>query len=114
MTDPLAEAIHDLAASIERLSISLQSAPVAPTPPSAGPGGPPPPGGPTQPPGGSGGTDRQVKMGKKVFAICAQNGWDIADVGGRALGRPIGGDSRKWSMDELTQVLDTFKEWGYN
>ena len=49
-------------------------------------------------------------MGKKVFAICKQQNWDIADVGLRATGRDIGGDSRTWSQADLTKVLDTMKE----
>jgi hypothetical protein len=49
-------------------------------------------------------------MGKKVFAICKQNGWDIAAVGQQILERPVGGDSRTWTQDDLSRVLDFMKE----
>ena len=101
-------ALNRIAAALERLSVSPGGAPLSAPPLTSGsPSGaaPPPPGGQSD--------DTKTKMGKKVFAICKQQNWDIADVGLRATGRDIGGDSRTWSQADLTKVLDTMKkDWG--
>jgi len=109
--DHLADSIDHLAVTSQALSISPggAQAPTVPASPPAPPSGPPvaPPGAP------SNGDDTKTKMGKKVFAICKQNNWDIADIGQRATGRDLGGDSRQWSQSDLAAVLDALKDWGF-
>ena len=101
----LANAIDRLASVLERLP---SSSPGGALPPVPSPG----PQSPGAPPGGSI-DETQVKMSKKVFALCKQNNWDIAEVGQIATGRALGEDSRKWSKADLATVLDVMKtKWG--
>jgi hypothetical protein len=103
----LANAIDRLASVLERLSIS----PGAPqTPAQASPSGPPP-GPPAAAPGGPV-NDTQIKRGKKIYAICRQNEWDIADIGQRVTNHPVNAHSQKWAEADQIAVLDAFKEWG--
>lgn len=104
----LENALIRLATAIERQT------PGPLTQPYGAPQGPPtasaPPTASGPPPAAQKGPDT-LKMSKKVFAVCASKGWDIADVGFRATGRQLGADSRKWSFDDLRAVLDKFSEW---
>jgi hypothetical protein len=113
----LAAQLGNLADSINHLAVASQAArtpPGAAKPPAGPPGPPMPTAGQGGPPAGvSGEKTTQQKMGAKVYAICKQNNWDIADVGQRATGRPIGADSRRWTVEELGAVLDAMKEWGF-
>jgi len=99
----LADAMDHLAVASQAFRVPAQAAP-GPAGPRAGASGPP---------GQLSGPSVEEKMGKKVFAICKGQGWDIADIGQRATGRDIGGDSRKWTRADLAKVLDTLKEWGH-
>lgn len=100
----LANAIDRLAAVLER-----QSSPGAPQTPAQSQ----PPGTPTGPPAGApGGNETQIKRGKKIYAICRQNEWDIADIGQRVTGRQLNPNSQKWADADQIAVLDAFKEWG--
>ena len=101
----LASALDHLAASIDHLAVASQALTIPPAVRDPSP--------PNGPPSAPAGDDTRTKMGKKVYALCAQNSWDIGDVGQRATGRNIGADSRKWSEADLKTVLDTMKnEWG--
>ena len=105
----LAREIGRLADAIDHHAVASQALRVPPQAP-AGPSGPPQPS--SGPPAASG-PSVEEKMGKKVFAICRTNGWEIGDIGERVTGRPIGADSRKWSKADLSAVLDAMKEWGF-
>jgi hypothetical protein len=102
----IAIALNRIAAAIERLAQSSPGGVPAP--------GPSPTGAPSAPPGGpSNGDSTQIKMSKKVFAICKSNNWGIQDVGLCATNRYLGADSRKWSETDLKTVLDVMKrDWG--
>ncbi len=108
----LASSIACLAESMDHLAAGAQALRL----PAAAPSGPPmssgPPQGSQSRTGGSG-DSTQLKMSKKIFAICAQNGWDIGEIGERASGRNLGNDSRKWSEQDLRTVLDALKDWGF-
>jgi hypothetical protein len=114
----MAREIANLADSINHLAVAsqaLRTPPGASIPPSTAAAPLPPVAGQSGPPGGGGASvTTQEKMSKKVFAICAQNGWEIGDIGQRVTGRDIGRDSRKWSVADLGAVLDQMKEWGFN
>ena len=105
----LAREIGRLADSIDHLAVASQAVRL----PASSPAGPP--AGTNPPPGPPAATGPSVeeKMGKKVFAICKQNGWDIGDIGERVTGRKIGSDSRTWSKPDLSAVLDQMKDWGF-
>lgn len=111
----LANSIDLLAQAIDRLAEAQQVSPQG-APPS-GPGHPPatPSGPPGAPVGGNGGKPektRQEKMAAKVYALCKQNNWDMADAMARATGRDMGADSRVLSEADLGAVLDGFAQWG--
>jgi hypothetical protein len=106
-SDPLVNVLTRIAVALEKLSAAPQNAPA--------PLGPPPAS--SVPPNGYGGPPARsgpdpVKMGKKVYAICRAQGWDVQDIGQRILSRSVVPNSQKWSVDDLTKVLDTLKEWG--
>ena len=94
-------ALNRIATALERLSVSPGGAPPVP-----------PIGAPAAPPGGPAGDSAQVKRGKKIYAICRQNEWDIADIGQRVTGRAVNPNSQKWAEADQITVLDAFKEWG--
>lgn len=110
----------DLIAAIEHLARSIDR--LASGPPAStggytsmgGPTGPPvgqmPPAA-AQPPGPGG--PNLEGMGKKVFAICRTQGWDIPTVGGQITGHPMAANSQKWSEADLKQVLAQFAAWGH-
>lgn len=103
---------HPLLPVLTRIANALDAMKAPSAPPGAPqrPAGPPTSnGGPPPAHKGSGDTE---KMSKKVFAICKNQGWDIADVGQQLAGHYVGADSRKWSAADLMAVLDGFKEWG--
>ena len=100
-------ALNRVAAALERLSVSPGGAPLSAPPLTSGsPSGaaPPPPGGVSN--------DSQIKRGKKIYAICRQNEWDIADIGQRVVGHAVNPNSQKWAEADQIAVLDAFKEWG--
>jgi hypothetical protein len=100
----LANSIDLLAQAIDRLADARTAAPGQPGPPS---------GPPSAPPAGNGREKTtQEKMAAKVYALCKQNNWDMADAMTRATGRDMGADSRKLSEADLGAVLDGFKGWG--
>lgn len=110
----LANSMDLLSAAIEHLAEKIT--PGGPQPASV----PQPPGSPAGPPagppGGSNGGEKtlQQKMAGKVYALCKKNNVDMADAMWRAAGRDMGGDSRKLSEAELSEVLDGFKNWGWS
>jgi hypothetical protein len=114
LTDPaiytLANAIGSLAESMDHLAASMQALKLAT-------GGPPaqsqPPGSPTGAPSGSpGGDSPQVKRGKKIYAICKQNEWDIPSTGAQITGHPMNANSQKWDDADQILVLNHMKnEW---
>lgn len=107
----LAKAMERLADSIDHLAVASQA--ISPGGPTASAHHPPPiVGAPSGPPGGQPQKTSQEKKAAKVFVVCKNNGWDIADIGARVLGRPVSGNSKQWSEGDLNAVLDAFKEWG--
>lgn len=111
-THPLYRVLNRIATALEKLaenpSRPPSNAPGAPQPPSAQ--GMPPNGPPPSAP--SNGPD-PVKAGKKIYAICREQGWDIPGVGASITGHPMGPNSQKWSSADQIAVLDQFKEWGH-
>lgn len=100
-----------MTAAINRLADSRSVSPGgAQTPvPSQPPGMPTGP--PAAPPGGTS-NETQIKRGKKIFAICRSNEWDIADIGQRVTGRTLNPNSQKWAEADQVAVLDAFTQWG--
>ncbi len=100
--------LNRVAKAIDRLAVALSAAPAIP------PGGVHPPPHPPiagGPPGGPS-NETQVKRGKKIYAICKQNEWDIPDIGQRVTGHTVDPNSQKWSEADQVAVLDAFKQWG--
>ena len=109
MTDEIANAILVLAASLDRVAEALTANTATPrSGPGAAPGGPPAPQGAPA----SNGDSAQVKRGKKIYAICRNNDWDIADIGQRVTNHAMAPNSQKWSEADQIAVLDAFSEWG--
>jgi hypothetical protein len=111
--DNIYRVLNRIATALEKLaenpSRPPSNAPGVPQPPSAQ-GTPPQNVGPPPKAGGSG--PDPVKMGKKCFAICKSQGWDLQQVGEQITGHPMGPNSQKWAFEDLRKVLDQFTEWG--
>jgi uncharacterized protein (DUF2147 family) len=111
----LAREMANLADAVNHLAVASQAArtpPGAAKPPAGAGSTPPGPAPATGPPGGGSG-DAQVKRGKKIYAICRQNEWDIKGTGEQITGHVMDPNSQKWSEADQAQVLDQFAEWGY-
>lgn len=104
--------IDRLTQAVNRLADNRTSPTGAQLPPAAVVPGPQP--GP--PPGAAGppvaSNETQIKRGKKIYAICRSNEWDIADIGQRVTGRTLNANSQKWAEADQVAVLDAFTQWG--
>lgn len=102
---PLEPYLYRIATALETIAQNGSRGPSAP------PGGSGPPQTVQMPPAAPKGPDT-TKMGKKVYAVCRAQNWEVPTVGEQITGHPMNPNSQKWSFEDLRKVLDQFTEWG--
>lgn len=103
---------HPLEQVLTRIAVALEKLSSAPTSPSQPPGPPMASNGP--PPRSAGNGDEQVKRGKKIYAICTEQGANIQETGEHVVGHKLNFNSQKWNEADQLAVLAALKEWGWD